>query len=128
MARTMKERIKKLATPIICGAVVLASVGATAFAAGTGSITGRMTGNFAKVTLNNTSGSTRYCCVAINEYDDALNPIYYTVNVNSGNISDGKSLLTSGTVEMKYALGQGSIYRGGSPLSGIDVGYEISLK
>lgn len=120
MVRTIKEKIKKLATPIICGTVVFVSVGATALAASSGDLTVGMYNNQGSATLKNTSGDTRYCEVYIREYYVNPDVVYDTSAFNSGNVDNNKSIVAIAEITKTHAMGYGNIHAGATSMAPVD--------
>lgn len=113
MRKSFSSKVRRLATPLICGAVVLASVGATALAA-VGEVSGSLVNNNGTVTLKNTSGSARYCTTYLRRYNegDDIDKIYEAYKYNSGVISNGNTIASSGIITTDHARGYGSVYAG----------------
>lgn len=117
MIKSFKKVFKKATTPAICAALLMATMGMTAFAAASGTLTGSLNNNVGTAKLTNTSGNTRYCTVAIREYN-ATTSNSSIVSSNAGNISNGNSISTSGTITKNHAQGVGVIYNSAAPESG----------
>lgn len=114
----MKKIMKKTITAVICAMLLAATMGMTVLAA-SGDIWGSLNDNRGYATLMNTSGTTRYCVVTIREYD--YNPNNYTVvSGNTGTISNGNTITTSGKISKLSAIGYGYVYKSSAYQSGVE--------
>lgn len=117
MMRNFGKLLEKAVTPVICAALLIATMGLTAFAATSGTLTGSLSNNTAKAVLKNTSGDTRYCHVMIQESDNGSS--YTTTATNSGRISSGNTISASKKLTKNHARGVGEIYKSGASESGV---------
>lgn len=114
----MKKLTKRLAGCALCGTLLIGTMGMTSLAANNvGRVSGSATDTSASATVYNQSNSTRYCSITIRQSD---NQITYssTIASNSGVISRGNILTTSGRLTMKHARGYGIVYNAQSTASG----------
>lgn len=119
-------KVKKIAMGIVCSLMIVATMGITVLAAGSGRITGNISGSYAYVTFTNTSGGDNYCTVALQESRDY--ETWITVNANGSVISSGSSISVGGNVSQLYARGLGIVYNSASPSSGVAAEYTTRLR
>lgn len=122
----MKKIMKKTITAVICAMLLAATMGMTALAA-SGDIWGSLFGNTGYATVENTSGSTRYCSVTLREYD--YSPSNYTlVTANSGTISSGNTITATGEISKLHAQGYGYVYKSSVYQSGVEWTQNTQIK
>ncbi len=126
MTESIIKLLKKTTTPVICIALLVATMGMTVLAATNGTLTGSLTNSTGKAELKNKSGNTRYCHVMVREYDSTSS--YSTVASNSGNISSGNKISASGKISKNHAQGVGVIYNSSTPQSGAALTKYTSIK
>ncbi len=97
---------------------MVATMGMTVLAAN-GQIWGDLHNKEGSVTLKNTSGTTRKCSISLREYDGANSSNNNLVSNNSGNISSGNTISTSGIINKEHAIGVGLIYNSSASESGV---------
>lgn len=122
----MKNIIKKISTMVLGVSLLVATMGVTAMAA-SGNIYGSLNGTYGSVTLQNTSGNIRYCVITLRQYNSSESN-YSTVSANSGNLSSGNTITTSGPVYDTHAVGVGYIYNSGSSNSGVALTKKTYIK
>lgn len=115
--RFFSKLLKKAVTPVICAALLIATMGLTAFAATNGMVTGDLGNSTGIAKLKNMSDGSRYCQVMIRESNNTSS--YTTIAYNSGCISSGNTISTSGKITKSHAKGVGLIYNSGAPESGV---------
>lgn len=121
-------KVKKIAIGIVCSLMIVATMGITVLAAGSGYLSVGLSGNTAYATLTNTSGSARYCAVSIYEYNGANVNEATLVASNTGVVADNASISTSGTVTKEHAIAYGYVYNSSSPSSGVAASYSKPIK
>ena len=122
----MIKFLKKVSTPVICVALLIATMGMTVFAATSGTLTGSLDNNTGKAKLKNTSGNTRYCGVSVQQSDNTTS--YSTVSSNFGNISSGNTISSSATITKSHARGVGMIYNSATLQSGLALTKYTTIK
>lgn len=114
----MKKIMKKTITAVICAMLLAATMGMTVLAA-SGDIWGSLYGSTGYATVENTSGTTRYCVVTIREYDYNENN-YTVVSGNTGTISSGNTISATGEISKLHAKGYGYVYKSSAYQSGVE--------
>ncbi len=111
-----EKNFKKIITAGICVMMLVSTMGMTALAA-QGMLTVGKNDNYYTVTLMNTSGNTRYCVVALRQYDRTPAD-YIKVSSRERSLPDNSSIKTGGVVTKNHAYGVGIVYYSGEPESG----------
>lgn len=122
----MKNMKSKMKTFVVCAALLVCSLGMTAFAA-SGSITGSLSGTTGKATLKNTSGFATYCMVFLQEYNTGISDLR-TIKSTGGVISSGNTISATGTINKSHAKGVGEVYNSAAPASGVAKSYYTQIK
>ncbi|MCM1128246.1 MAG: hypothetical protein NC429_17480 [Lachnospiraceae bacterium] len=113
----MKKIIKKAITAVVCAMLLVGTMGMTVLAAN-GQIWGSLNGSWGSATVKNTGGTTRYCYVAIRQYDTDPNQ-YTIVSSNAGVLSNGNTITTGGWITKNSAIGFGMVYNSSPQQSGV---------
>lgn len=121
-------KVKKIAIGIVCSLMIVATMGITVLAAGSGVLTVNLSGDYAKATLTNTSGGDRYCAVSIYEYNGANDEGATHVNSATGVVAHNNSISAFGTVTKEHAIAYGYVYNSTYPSSGVAASYKERIK
>ncbi len=121
-------KVKKIAMGIVCSLMIVATMGITVLAAGSGFLTVNLSGNYGYATLTNTSGGDRHCAVSIYEYNGANINAATFVASNTGVVADKGSISAFGTVTKEHAIAYGYVYNSPSPSSGVAASYSEPIK
>ncbi|MDE5872482.1 MAG: hypothetical protein K2H07_01065 [Lachnospiraceae bacterium] len=114
----MKKIMRKAITAVVCAMLLVGTMGMTALAA-YGGISGSLKDDVGTVTMQNTSGTTRKCYLTLREYNGYNSSNYNIVSSNSGTISSGNTISTSGKITKEHAKGVGLIYNSSESQSGV---------
>lgn len=116
MRELFRQLWKKAVTPVICAALLLATMGMTALAATSGALVGTQKNGTAEAKLKNSNGNTRYCHVMIRASSNGSS--YTTTATKSDRTPSGKTITATAAIQSKYVRGVGVIYNSGAPESG----------
>lgn len=117
---------KKAVMPVICAALLLATMGMTALAATSGSLVATQKNGTAVATLKNSNGNTRYCHVMIRASSNGRS--YTTTATKSGRIASKKTITVTKAIQSKFVQGVGVIYKSGAPESGAAWSETVQIK
>ena len=119
-------KVKKIAMGIVCILMIVATMGITVLAAGSGTVSGNLSGSYAYAALKNTSDGDRYCSIAVQESSDYQN--WTTVNASGGVLSSGNSIGVGANVSQLYVRGLGIVYHSAAPSSGVAATYTTRIR
>lgn len=121
----MKKRIMYLG---VFAALLVSSLGMTAFAASSGQLSVGASGQVYYATLKNTSGDSRYCSLYVYEtaYNDGTN--LQQIGVGRAVVQNLKSIGVTATSSKPYGFASGMVYKGASATSGVGATYHKRLR